>query len=124
MAAAAELEQQLEDAVERLERRVERLVVGPVDVDELVDALGIEVAHLGDQPRPADRGAHELLVRLAAEHRHRRVAHRGDDDRPGVDQRAVEVEEDDAVAHASIVSDARGEASASARFAGYSTRSR
>ncbi len=116
MAAAAELRQQLEDTGKRLERRVERLVVGTVDVDELVDALGIELAHLGDQALPADRGAYELLVRLAAEHRDRRMAHRGEDDRPGVDERAVEVEEDDAVAHRSIVSTRQARP--------YSTRSR
>ena len=82
--------------------------MGAVDVDELVDPVRVEVAHLRDQARPADRGAHELLVRLAPEHGHGRVAHRGHDDRPGVDQRAVEVEEDDAVLHVSIVS-TRGE---------------
>ena len=99
VAAAAQLGQQLEDAVEGLERRVERLVVGAVDVDELVDAVGIEVAHLRDQARAADRGADALLVRLAAEHGHGGMSHRGEDDRPRVDQGAVEVEEDDAVPH-------------------------
>ena len=110
--AAAQLEHQLGNPVEGLERRVERLVVGAVDLDELVDPVGIEVVHLGDQTRPADRRLDPLLVRLQAEHGHRGVAHRGDDDRPGVDQRAVEVEEDDAVAHGAIVSGREEPASA------------
>ena len=79
---------------------VERLVVGAVHLDELVDPVRVEVAHLRDQARAADRGADELLVGVAAEDGPRRVPHRGEDDRPGVDQRAVEVEEDDRVAHA------------------------
>ncbi len=70
-----------------------------VRVDQLVDAVGVEVAHLRDQARAADRGADELLVGVAAEDGPRRVPHRGEDDRPGVDQRAVEVEEDDREAH-------------------------
>ena len=106
-----EARQQLEHAVEGLERRVERLVVGAVHVDELVDAVRVEIAHLGDEARAADRGAHELLVGLAAEHRHGRVPHRGEDDRPRVDQGAVEIEEDDAATHEAIVSAARHERS-------------
>ena len=70
--------------------------MGPVRVDQLVDAVGVEVAHLRDEARPADRSADELLVRLLPEHGEGGVPHRGDDDRPGVDQRAVEIEEDDA----------------------------
>ena len=91
--------EQVDDVGERLQPGVERLVVRPVRVDQLVDAVGVEVAHLRDQPRPADRRAHQLLVRFAAEDGERGVLHRGQDDRPGVDQGAVEVEEDD-VAHA------------------------
>ena len=46
-------------------------------------------------------GAAELLVRdVAAEDGLRRVPHGGDDDRPRVDHRAVEVEEHDREAHA------------------------
>ena len=122
VAAAAELEQQLGDPVECLERRVERLVVGAVHVDELVDPVGVEVVHLRDQAGPADRGAHELLVRLAAEHGHRGVAHRGDDDRPRVDQGAVEIEEDDAVAHAARSYLGRARCPASAGHPGCSVR--
>ena len=81
--------------MERLELLVQRLVVRPVGLDELVDALGVELAHLRDQSRAADRRAHELLVGLAPEHGRASVAHRSEDDRPRVDQRAVEVEEDD-----------------------------
>ena len=110
VAAAAELDQQLQDAVEGLERGVQRLVVGAVDVDELVDAVGVELVHLRDQAGPADRGAHELLVRLAPEHGHGRMPHRGDDDRPRVDQGAVEIEEDDAdTACADRIRAARGD---------------
>ena len=101
--------EQLEHLVERLERLVERLVVLPVRLDQLVDAVGVEVAHLRDDARPADRRAHELLVGIS---RPRTVSdgvlHRGEDDRPGVDQRAVEVEEDDREAHAAIVARGRG----------------
>ena len=80
---------------------VQRLVVLAVAGDELVDAVGVDQAHLLDQARAAD-GAPELLVRdLAAEHGLRRVAHRRDDDRAGVDHGAVEVEEDDREAHGS-----------------------
>jgi len=88
--------EQAEHVVECLELGVERLVVQAIGLHELVDPVGVEVAHLGDQARPTDRGAHQLLVRLTTEHGQRRMLHRGQDDRPGVDQRAVEVEQDDA----------------------------
>ncbi len=110
---ASEHGQQAEDVVEGLQLGVERLVVEPVRLDQLVDAVRVEVAHLGDEPGAADRGADELLVRLPPEHGERRVLHRREDDRPRVDQRAVEVEEDDAEAHQSIVA-----------ASSYSTRSR
>jgi hypothetical protein len=42
-------------------------------LDELVDPVGIEVTHLRDQARAADRRADELLVGLAAEDGQRRV---------------------------------------------------
>ena len=67
---AAQAREQVEHAVERLERLVQRLVVRAVGLDELVHAVGIEVAHLRDQPGAADRRAHELLVRLTPEHGH------------------------------------------------------
>ena len=125
MAAPAELEQQLRDAVECLERGVERLVVGAIHIDQLVHPVGVEVVHLRDQAGTADRSADELFVRLAPEHRHRCVPHRRDDDRPRVDQGAVEIEEDDAVPHSTIVSGRTGEASASPLGPSpYSTRSR
>ena len=76
------------------------LVVGSVRLHELVDAVGVEITHLRDQPGPTDGGADELLVGLTAEHGHRGVPHRGQDDRPRVDQGAVEIEEDDGVPHA------------------------
>ena len=49
VAATAQLEHQLGNPVEGLERGVERLVVGAVHLDELVDPVGVEVAHLRDQ---------------------------------------------------------------------------
>ena len=60
--------EELQHAGERLEVGVERLVVRAVGLHELVDPVGVEVAHLRDQPGPADRRANELLVRLAPEH--------------------------------------------------------
>ncbi len=87
-----------------LELVVQRLVVGAVDVDELLDPVGRERVHLRLEPRPAD-GLHQLLVGvLTAEHLASRVPHRGEDDRAGVDHGAVEVEEDGLEPHASIVS--------------------
>ena len=46
--------EQLEHPVERLEAGVERLVVRAVDLDELVDPVGVEIAHLRDQTRATD----------------------------------------------------------------------
>ena len=60
---------------------------------------GIEIAHLRHEPRPSDRCTDAILVRLDAEHGQRSVTHRRQDDRPRVDEGAVEVEEDDGVAH-------------------------
>ena len=87
-----------------LEVVVERLVVRAVDVHEPVDVVRCERAHLRFEAGTADR-LHQLGVRvLVPEHFARRVPHRGEDDRAGVDDRAVEVEEDRSEAHASIVS--------------------
>ena len=83
----------------RLELVVERDVVRAVDVDELRRAVGIDRHHLRLEPRPADR-LHQLGVRvLAPEHLARGVAHRREDDRAGVDDRAVEVEENGRKSH-------------------------
>src|SRR3954471_9143282 len=83
---------------------VERLVVGAVDVDEAFDVLGRERVHLGFEPGAA-HGLQQLLVGVVpAKHLARGVPHRGEDDRAGVDDGAVEVEEDGLEAHASIVS--------------------
>ncbi len=89
-----------EQVVEGLERLVQAVVVLLVRLQELVRVLGVDRLHLRDDPLAAD-GEGELLVgNLASEHRRHGVPHRREDDRPGVDERAVEVEEDDAVAHA------------------------
>ena len=87
---------------------MERLVVCAVGVDEPVDAVGVEVTHLRDEAGAADRGADKLLVRLRPEDGHGRVSHRGEDDRARVDQRAVQIEEHNPKAHASIVASRRG----------------
>ncbi len=108
VSAPDEVAEEVLDPVERLERGVQRLVVGAVDVDQLVDAIRVEIAHLRHEPLPTDGGTHSVLVGLTAEHGDRRVTHRGHDDRPRVDQGAVEVEEDDAVAHRPIVSTSVG----------------
>ena len=90
-------------SAERLERLVERVVVKAIRLEQLVDPVRVQRLHLRHQPLPADC-RRELLVRdLAPEHRSRRVLHRREDDRPRVDQRAVEVEEDDGKAHGAIV---------------------
>ena len=78
---------------------MQRLVVGTVDAHELVDARRIESVHLRLEPRPAD-GGEQLRIRVfAAQHRLGGVAHRCEDDRAGVDDGAVEIEQDDRVAH-------------------------
>ena len=75
------------------------LVVRPVGIDELVDAVRRERPHLRLETRSA-HGRHELGVRrLDAENLARSVAHRGQDDRAGVDDRTVEIEEDDGKSH-------------------------
>ena len=68
--------------------------------DELVDPLRVDQPHLLDEARAADCAAELLVGDLAPEHGLRRVPHRRDDDRAGVDHGAVEVEEDDREAHA------------------------
>ena len=86
---------------------VERLVVQAVGLHELVDPVGIEVAHLGDQAGPADRGPHAAprpvsrpsTASDACFIEARMIG-------PESIQRAVEVEQDDAEAHVLIV--ARG----------------
>jgi hypothetical protein len=100
----AQLHENVFHAGARLELVVERLVVRAVDVHEPVDVAGGERAHLRFEAGTADR-PHQLGVRvLVPEHFARRVPHRGEDDRAGVDDRAVEVEENGPEPHASIVS--------------------
>ena len=99
-----------EQLVERLERLVQSVVVLLVRLEQLVGVVGVDRLHLRDDPLAADRHP-ELVGRdLAAEHGADRVLHRREDDRPRVDQRAVEVEEDDPEAHAAIVASARSRA--------------
>ena len=80
---------------------VQRLVVRAVDVHELLDPVGRERVHLRLEAGPADR-LHQILVGVVApENLARRVPHRGEDDPAGVDDRSVEVEEDDRESHRS-----------------------
>ena len=83
---------------------MERLVVGAVDVHEPLDLVGRERAHLRLQAGAADRLQQLLVGVVAAEHLAGRVPHRGEDDRAGVHDGAVEVEENGLEPHASIVS--------------------
>src|SRR5215468_2488280 len=87
-----------------LELVVERLVVCAVDVYEPVDLVGREGSHLCLEPGAADRLQQLLVGVVATEHLSGCVSHRGENDRSGVDDGAVEVEEDGLEAHASIVS--------------------
>ena len=74
-----------------------------VSDEQLVGVLGVDRLHLRDDALSADRHP-ELLGRdLPTEHGPNGVLHRGEDERPGVYERAVEVEEDDPEAHPAIV---------------------
>ena len=96
---AEELLEQLEHARERLELRVQRPVELAVGVGELLGFAGVEVGHLFDQMAGAHAG-HQLIVGdRASEHGLRRMPERLEDHPAGVDDRAVEVEEDDRKAH-------------------------
>ena len=97
--------QHLDDAAARLELVVERLVVRAVARDEVVDAGRVERAHLLVERRTADVGEQRLVGYLAREDGARSVPERREDHRAGVDQRAVEVEEDDREAHRGDASD-------------------
>ena len=96
----AQARQHLDDLPERLELVVQRLVVLAIGGDEIVDALRRERLHLGEKARPADGRGEHLLGDVAPEHGAGGVLHRGDDHRPRVDQRAIEVEENDGKPHA------------------------
>ena len=72
-----------------------------IHVDELVRALLVEGAHLLDEPGAADSCEQNLVRDLAVEHGARRVLERSQDHPAGVDQRAVEIEENDREAHCS-----------------------
>ena len=99
--------EQRQQLVEGLERLVQPVVVHLVRLEQRLGVLGVDRLHLRNDPLPADRQPELVGGNLATEDRPNGVLHRGEDDRPGVDQRAVEVEEDDAEAHRAIV--ARGE---------------
>src|SRR5205085_11737649 len=92
------------DSWTRAELRMKRLVVLAVSADELVDARGVERAHLLEEARTADRGKDPLVRHLAPEHGPGGVLERGEDHPARVDQGAVEVEEDDWKPHRAMVS--------------------
>ena len=78
---------------------VQRLIVRPVNRDELVRTVGRKGLHLRLEPRPADRG-HQLLVgNLHAENLPGGVSHRSENDRARIDDGAVEIEENDRKTH-------------------------
>ena len=103
-----ETREHCQQLVEGLERLVQPVVVHLVRLEQRLGALGVYRLHLRDDPLPADGHPELLRGNLATEDRPNGVLHGGEDDRPGVDQRAVEVEEDDAKPHASIVSTGSG----------------
>ena len=85
----------VDDAVEAGELRVLGIVVLAVHADELVDALGVEQLHLVREVRAADLCEDLLVRKTPAQDRFRGVMERAEDRRGGVDERAVEIEEDD-----------------------------
>jgi len=91
--------EQREQIVECLERLVQPVVVVLVRLQQFVGVLRVDRRHLRDDALAAD--GHLQLGRrdLAAENRADCVLHRREDDRAGVDQRPVEVEEDDPKSH-------------------------
>ena len=95
--------QYLDDLPERLQLVVQRLVVLAIRRHELIDALRVEISHLRVRPGPPTAAGKHRFRNVALEHGLRGVPHRGDDHRPRVDQRAVEVEQADGKAHALIV---------------------
>ena len=98
-----ETREQRQQLVEGLERLVQPVVVHLVRLEQRLGVLGVDRLHLRNDPLPADRQPELVRRDLATEDRSNGVLHGGEDDRPGVDQRAVEVEEDDAEAHRAIV---------------------
>jgi len=82
---------------------MERLVVRAVARNEIVDAGGVEGAHLLEQARTADRGENLLVGHVDAEHVLGGMLEGREDHRPGVDQRAVEVEENGLVTHVRVI---------------------
>jgi len=85
----------------RLELVVQRLVVGAIDVDQPLDLVGREHRHLRFETGAADRLQQLLVGEVPAEHLASRMPHRREDDRSGVDDGAVEVEEDGLETHPS-----------------------
>ena len=95
-----ELADEVEDTRARDELLVQRLVVRSIRADQLVHVLGAEAAQLLREARAgADRCEQALVRDVLAQHRAGRVAHRGEDHGPRVDQRPVEIPEHDGEAH-------------------------
>ncbi len=98
-AFGSQTRQHFDHPAEGLEGVVKRVVVDPIGLDELVDAVGVERLHLRDEALAAHRRRKLLIRKLTPRHRADGMVHGREDDRPGVDQRAVEIEEDDGEAH-------------------------
>ena len=86
-------------AVEAGELGELRVVVSAVDPNQLVHMIAIEERHLIGEVRAADAREDLLVGETASQDRLGRVVERAEDHRGGVDERAVEVEEDDRKAH-------------------------
>ena len=93
--------QELEQLVERLQRLVQPVVVLLVDRRASSSAWSDVDARSSARRFPGRRWSFPSSSArdLAPEHGPHRVLHRREDDRPRVDQRAVEVEQDDREAH-------------------------
>ena len=83
----------------RLELVVERDVVCAIDVHQLVARSGSMASICASRPGPPTVFISSSSVYSRAEHLARGVAHRREDDRAGVDDRAVEVEENGRKSH-------------------------
>ena len=88
-----------DDAVEARELRVLRIIVLAIHADELVHPLGVEELHLVREVRASDLREDLLVRKTPAQDGFRRMMKRAEDRRGGVDERAVEVEQDDRESH-------------------------
>ena len=88
-----------DDPGERRHLAVDGHVVRAIDVHELVGPLLVELDHLGVYPVTPDVRHQDLVWDDTVEHRSGGVTERLENQAAGVDEGAVEIEEDRAVAH-------------------------